>query len=222
MSPLSRLDPPATLDLTPSACQAAFHGKQLQKRSPEIGHVPSLLRSGNPLRWIPGPSQQSTLPRRVPTPPRRPRSGLLPQSRRRDMTSADPSASSCRASPVFAMRTHPKRNATHLALGAPTAAPSSPTTAQHLSAFPISLPRQQRGEGHSRSCSTNITASQASWILLHVVQGQPACLDSPSPNKLPPEDIPGLSAPERNARQPSVAASSQAVGHRRFAAGHLD
>ena len=38
----------------------------------------------------------------------------------------------------------------------------------------------------------------------------------------PPGRDPGLSAPERNARQPSVATSSQAVGHRRFAAGHLD
>ena len=149
--------------------------------------------------------------------PRRPRSGPLPQSRRRDMTSADPSASLCRASPVFAMRTHPKRNATHLALGAPTAAPSSPTTAQHLSAFPISLPRQQRGEGHSRSCSTNITASQASWMLLHVVPGQPACLDSPSPNNLPPYDIPRPIGPRKECPAPKwrcVLASCGSSPHR--------
>ena len=49
-------------------------------------------------------------------------------------------------------------------------------------------PRQQRGEGHSRSYSkTSITASQATRMLLHVVPGQPVCLDSPSPHKLPPE-----------------------------------
>ena len=46
----------------------------------------------------------------------------------------------------------------------------------------------------------NITASQTSWMLVHVVPGQPACLESPSPHKQPPHKSPGLSAPERNAR----------------------
>jgi len=36
-------------------------------------------------------------------------------------------------------------------------------------------------------------------MLLHVVPGQPACLNSPSPHKLPPTRGLGLSAPERNA-----------------------
>ena len=61
-------------------------------------------------------------------------------------------------------------------------------------------PRQQRGEGHSRSYSeTSITASQATRMLPHVVPGQPACLNSQSTDKLPPIRGPGLSAPERNA-----------------------
>ena len=63
----------------------------------------------------------------------------------------------------------------------------------------------------------NITVSQPNGMLLHAVPGHPVWLDSPSPNKLSPQYIPGLSAPEGNARQPSVAASSQAVGHRRIA-----
>ena len=57
-------------------------------------------------------------------------------------------------------------------------------------------PRQQRGEGHSRSCSTSITVSQPTRMLLHVMPGQPIWLDSPSPHKLPPKS-PGLSAPKR-------------------------
>ena len=46
-------------------------------------------------------------------------------------------------------------------------------------------PRQQRAEGHSRSYSKSITASQSTRMLLHVVPGQPVCLNSPSPHKLP-------------------------------------
>ena len=79
-------------------------------------------------------------------------------------------------------------------------------------------PRQQRGEGHSRSYSkTNITASQATRMLLHVVAGQPACLDRPSPHKLPPER-PRPVGPRKESPQSESAASSQAAGHTAFTA----
>jgi len=110
------------------------------------------------------------------------------------------------------MRTHPKRNATHLALGAPTAALSSSTTAQHLSAFPISLPRLQRGEGHSRSCSTNITASQASWMLLHVVPGTTSLSAQPITAQAAPGETPAYRPPKGRHAARSRRPSSQAPG----------
>ncbi len=42
----------------------------------------------------------------------------------------------------------------------------------------------------------NITASQTIWMPLHVVPGQPACLDSPSPHKLPQTTTPAYRPPK--------------------------
>ena len=86
--------PPTTLDQTPSTFQLARrftenHFRGTPRRSAEVS---PLFRSGNPLRWIPGPSQKSTLRRKTQLLPRRPRNGFLPQSRRRDMTAANRSA----------------------------------------------------------------------------------------------------------------------------------
>jgi hypothetical protein len=86
--------PPTTLDQTPSAFQVArrcteSHFRGAPQRSAEL--LP-LFRSGTPLRWIPGPSQKSTLRRETQLLPRRPRSGFLPHSRRREMTAANRSA----------------------------------------------------------------------------------------------------------------------------------
>jgi len=77
--------------------------------------VPPLLRSGNPLHWIPGPSQQSTLRRRVPTPP--------PPSPERTAatiptTGSDASRPLCLivwSIPCVRDANTPKRNAPHLA-----------------------------------------------------------------------------------------------------------
>jgi hypothetical protein len=55
-------------------------------------------------------------------------------------------------------------------------------------------------------------------MLLHVVPGQPACLDSPSPHKLPPRIAPACRPPKGTRGQPSAAASSRAPGHRHIAA----
>jgi len=71
MSPLSGVDPPATLVQTPSACQMARrfterHSRGAPQRSAEM---PPLPRFGNPLRRIPESFQQSTLRRRDPNPP---------------------------------------------------------------------------------------------------------------------------------------------------------
>lgn len=68
--------------------------------------------------------------------------------------------------------------------------------------LPAHDPRQQRGEAHSRSYSkTSITASQSIRILLHVVPGQPVCLDSPSPHKLPPGKRPRPIGPQKETVQ---------------------
>jgi hypothetical protein len=59
----------------------------------------------------------------------------------------------------------------------------------------------------------NITASQTSWMLLHAVPGQPACLDSRSPHKLPPEQDPRPVGPQKESVQPEAGClSSQAPG----------
>ena len=88
-----------------------------------------------------------------------------------------------------------------------------------LERLPGALPRQQRGETHSRSYSkTSITVSQASRMLLHVVPGQPACLDRPSPHKLPPPERPRPIGPRKESPQSESAASSQAPGHPAFTA----
>ena len=78
-------------------------------------------------------------------------------------------------------------------------------------------PRQQRGEGHSRSYSeTSITASQATRMLLHVVPGQPVCLNSQSPHKLPRQEAPAYRPPKgtRAAKCRCVLASSGSSSHR--------
>jgi len=65
----SRLDPPAALVQTPNAFQVVFtegHFRGVPQGSAEMS---PLFRSGNPLRWIPGPFQQSPLRRRDPNPP---------------------------------------------------------------------------------------------------------------------------------------------------------
>jgi hypothetical protein len=79
--------PPAALVQTPSACQMASR-KAISEALP--GDRPRCrLCSGPGIRWIPRPSQQSTLRRRKPkSSRRRPRNGLLPQSRRRDPSPA--------------------------------------------------------------------------------------------------------------------------------------
>jgi len=59
-------------------------------------------------------------------------------------------------------------------------------------------PRQQRGEGHSRSCPgwTSLRGRQ-SGCLGTLCRGQPACLHSPSPHKLPPERPGPIGPPKR-------------------------
>ena len=66
MSPLFEpTTPPATLDRTPTAFHPARRCAEIRFRGGprRSAEVPPLLWSGNPLRWIPGPSQQSTLRR---------------------------------------------------------------------------------------------------------------------------------------------------------------
>ena len=64
-------DPPATLDRTPTAFQVVFRFTEGHFRGAPQGsaEMSSLSRSGNPLRWIPRPFQQSPLRRRDPDPP---------------------------------------------------------------------------------------------------------------------------------------------------------
>jgi len=50
-------------------------------------------------------------------------------------------------------------------------------------------------------------------MLLHVVPGQPACLDSPSPHTLPPEEWPRPIGPRKESTEPEAGClSSQAPG----------
>ena len=109
----------------------------------------------------------------------------------------------------------------HLSPVAPNAALSSTPTAQHLSAGPLLYPAAAR--------------RRALAVMLHEHHREPDNLDAPArctgttsvsgqpiTAQAAPNNNPGLQAPKRNARHPSVAASSQAVVHRRIAAGHLD
>ena len=73
MSPLfGPTTPPATLDRTPTAFQPARRFAEIRFRGGprRSAEVPPLLWSGNPLRRIPGPSQQSTLRRADQTRPK--------------------------------------------------------------------------------------------------------------------------------------------------------
>ena len=66
-------------------------------------------------------------------------------------------------------------------------------------------PRQQRGEGHSRSYSkTSIAASLANRMPLHILLGATGFPASQSSHKPPQETHPGLSAPKRKARSQSA------------------
>lgn len=90
----------------------------------------------------------------------------------------------------------------------PNAASSSTPTAQHLNAYPMLRPRQQRGERHSRSYpKTGITASQANRMPLHILLVALGLPGQPSPHKLPPTELPGLSAPIRKTQSFMVALS---------------
>jgi len=221
MSPLSRLPRPPPLSGPRALVNLLVgHGKQLQKRSPEIGHVPSLLRSGTPLRWTPGPPQQPTLRRRYLTPPPPApewTAAAIP------MTGYDVSRPLClivQNIPVFAMRTHPSGMLRMLPPGAPNAALSATPTAQHLSACPLQYPAAAlRGALavmlHEHHRDPDILDAPARCAGTSSLSGQPIAAQAA------PGSCPGLSAPERNARHPSAAASSRAVGHRRIATGHL-
>ena len=63
--------PPATLVQTPSDFQVVCRFTEGHFRAAPQGsaEMSPLLRSGNPLRWIPGPFQKSPLRRRDPNPP---------------------------------------------------------------------------------------------------------------------------------------------------------
>ena len=73
-----------------------------------------------------------------------------------------------------------------------------------LERLPASLSPQQRGAGHSRSYPGRPSPrGRQSGCLGTLFRGQPACLHSPSPHKLPPGEFPGLSAPMWKARSQS-------------------
>ena len=61
--------PPAALVQTPSAFQVVFTEGHFRGAPQGSAEMSPLLRSGNPLRWRPGPFQQSPLRRRDPNPP---------------------------------------------------------------------------------------------------------------------------------------------------------
>jgi len=141
--------------------------------------------SGNPLRRIPGPSQQSTLRRRTTSSPNHPRNGPLPQSRRRNsrQRTAVPNQES-----LFLSNEEPQPECARISPpGAPNAALASAPPAQHLSACPTTYPRQQRGEGPSRSYPGRTSPrARHTGCPCTFCLWQPVCLDSPSPHKLPP------------------------------------
>jgi hypothetical protein len=133
-----------------------------------------LLRSGNPLRWIPGPFQQSPLRRGDPNPP--------PPSPQRT-SAAIPATGSVGRRPLCQSR----QALFHSLQGTPSGMLPHLAPGGAIERLPDHGPRQQRGEGPSRSCSTSIAASQPTRMILHFVPGQPVCLYSPSPHKLPLE-----------------------------------
>ena len=145
-----------------------------------------LLRSGNPLRWIPGPFQQSPLRRRDPNPP--------PPSPQRT-SAAIPTTGSVGRRPLcqsrqalfLSLRRTPSGMLPQLAPRRTKCTVFGCAAGGAIERLPDHGPRQQRGDGPSRSCSTSITASQPTRMILHFVPGQPVCLDSPSPHKLPLE-----------------------------------
>ena len=97
------------------------------------------LCSGPGIRWIPKPFQQSPLRRGIQILPRRPRSGLLPQSRRRDLSTEDLCAKAKR--PRSSPSEEPQAECSRiLPPVAPNAALSSTPTPQQLNACPIRCP----------------------------------------------------------------------------------
>jgi len=142
--------PPPSIRPRALVKRLAVHGKQLQKHSPKIGHVPSLLRSGSPLRWIPGPSQQPALRRRHPTPlPPSPEwtAATIPTT---GYDASRPLCLTVQSIPVFAMRTLLSGMLRLLPPDAPNAARSSAPPTQHLNVCPnvcpgSSMPKGTRG-----------------------------------------------------------------------------
>jgi len=180
MSPLSR-DPPPRLLQTPNAFQLACRGKPVQRRSPEIGRdVVSAPASGScpeaATRTVTAAATPPTRHQTSPAAPRRisaaiPPTGFagrkpahhtrrpVPNPARNPRPSSFFAAASSKCS-----RTFPP--------GIPNAVLPAVPSAQHLNACPICCPRQQPGEGHSRTCSkTSITAIQANRMHLRILPG---------------------------------------------------
>jgi len=144
--------------------------------------MPSALQAGRPVRRV----------------------GMSPLSRPREPT-LRPSID-----PVPLQRGTPQGMLPHVAPRRTKCTVFGYAAAGAIERLPDHHPQQQRGEGHSRSCSkTRITASQSIRMLLHVVPGQPVCLDSPSPHKLPPGETPAYRPPKGNGAVRSRMQSSQ-------------
>ena len=192
--------PPLTRPRPPFNRHAALRkasSEAVLRRSAEM--LP-LLRSGNRLRSIPGPSQQSPLRRRDPNPPPPSPQGLLPQSRGRDMSAADrcchiqtPCSSPHRGTPCGMLPHVPPRrfNCTVPVYAGNGALERLPGM------FPdSSVAKGTRGHTPRRASSrprqTGCPCTFRLW--------QPVRLNSPTPHKLSRKNTPACRPPKGNAR----------------------
>jgi len=155
------------------------------------------LRSGNPLRWIPGPSPKSTLRRRAPTPPPPPPQrigGTIPT------TGYDATKPQCqRERPLPLPRGSPQGMLPH---GTPRcfnciSVAYVDRDALRTRALTMKA-RRQRGAGHSRTCCprANITASHEHGCPCTFCWWQPCSWTARHRTNRPPEEPPAYRPPK--------------------------
>jgi len=191
----------------------AFHGKPFQRRSPEIGRdvASAQVRESASLDTRPI-TAVNTPPRETQILPRRPRSGLLPQSRGRDLLAED-HCSKTRA-PCSSPHEEPRKECSRISpLHTLQMQRCRHAASAALRRLPSSLPPQQRGARHSRSYSeTSITASQQTGCPCTFCSGQPVCWSAHRRTSCPRRPAPAY-RPPKGKHAVRADASSQAAGH---------
>jgi len=165
MSPLSRplrarpppLLRPRAFFKRHNAVSRKTTSEMLPGRSTEMS---SLLRSGNPLHWIPAPSEKTPLRQKNPHLPQQQPTGFLPQSRRRDMSARNRWAMQDYPPVSSLQRGNPTGMLPHLAPRRFECTATSTPTAEHFERLPpVIIPRSSTAKGTAHSACDNRRAS---------------------------------------------------------------